>query len=156
MDLNMEVLISRSPGMGESDSVAEMCEVDNVWSKLSRVSSGTKTESNAWSNCRRLQGKDCSCNPFAFPPSLEGRCRRYESREGRGRAKHDCMDAGGRATHGAVAEEARTELSVKNGGAFQPAYPNYIEHQAFFRLWLYPSFMPPLRKESHHVQSPLD
>ena len=27
------------------------------------------------------------------------------------RVKHDCMDAGGRATHGAVAEEARTELS---------------------------------------------
>jgi hypothetical protein len=25
--------------------------------------------------------------------------------------KHDCMDAGGRATHGAVAEDARTELS---------------------------------------------
>ena len=28
MDLNMDVLISRSPGMGESDSVAEMCEVE--------------------------------------------------------------------------------------------------------------------------------
>ena len=26
------------------------------------------------------------------------------------RVMHDCMDAGGRATHGAVAEEARTEL----------------------------------------------
>jgi hypothetical protein len=25
--------------------------------------------------------------------------------------KHDCMDAGGRATNGAVAEDARTELS---------------------------------------------
>jgi hypothetical protein len=32
--------------------------------------------------------------------------------QGRGvRVKHDCMDAGGRATHGAVAEDARTELS---------------------------------------------
>jgi len=39
---------------------------------------------------------------------LQG-CRRYESRDGRGRAKHDCMDAGGRATHGAVAEDARAE-----------------------------------------------
>ena len=29
---------------------------------------------------RRLQGKDCSYNPFAFPPSLEVRCRRYDSR----------------------------------------------------------------------------
>ena len=31
--------------------------------------------------------------------------------------KHDCMDAGGRATHGAVAEEARTEEhDSKEGG----------------------------------------
>jgi hypothetical protein len=37
--------------------------------------------------------------------------RRYESGEGGVRVKHDCMDAGGRATHGAVAEEARTEFS---------------------------------------------
>ena len=29
----------------------------------------------------------------------------------RSRVKHDCMDAGGRATNGAVAEDARTELS---------------------------------------------
>ena len=28
------------------------------------------------SNCRRLQGKDCSYNPFAFPPSLGVRRRR--------------------------------------------------------------------------------
>ena len=27
---------------------------------------------------RRLHGKDCSYNPFAFPPSLEVRCRRYD------------------------------------------------------------------------------
>ncbi len=33
----------------------------------------------------------------------------HDSREGGVRVKHDCMDAGGRATHGAVAEEARTE-----------------------------------------------
>jgi hypothetical protein len=54
--------------------------------------------------------------------------RRYESGEGGVRVKHDCMamivptillhflhpwrsDVGGRATHGAVAEEARTEFS---------------------------------------------
>jgi len=29
--------------------------------------------------------------------------------------KHDCMDVGGRATHGAVAEDARTEFSVNAG-----------------------------------------
>ena len=61
----------------------------------------------------RLHGKDCSYNPFAFPPSMEVRrrryepcnphgrgevgqrrssCRdgrRYESKDGRGRAKQD-------------------------------------------------------------------
>jgi hypothetical protein len=31
--------------------------------------------------------------------------------EGGVRENHDCIDAGGRATHGAVAEEAKTELS---------------------------------------------
>ena len=41
------------------------------------------------SNCRRLQGKDCSYNPFAFPPSLEVRCRRYDSTDGGGRAKQE-------------------------------------------------------------------
>ncbi len=37
----------------------------------------------------RLHGKDCSYNPFAFPPSMAVRRRRYESRDGRGRAKQD-------------------------------------------------------------------
>ncbi|GMQ76327.1 MAG: hypothetical protein BMS9Abin01_1600 [Gammaproteobacteria bacterium] len=32
-----------------------------------------------------------------------------ESRDGRGRAKHDCRDAGGRAMHGAIAEDARAD-----------------------------------------------
>ena len=51
--------------------------------------------------CIRLQGKDCSYNPFAFPPSLEVRCRRYDPREGGGRAKQEPEP---RATQGAVAE----------------------------------------------------
>ncbi len=42
----------------------------------------------------RPHGKDCSYNPLAFPPSMEGRCGRY-----------DCRDAGVRATQGAVAED---------------------------------------------------
>ena len=46
------------------------------------------------------------------PWTGEGRTmQEHDSREGGVRVKHDCMDAGGRATHGAVAEEARTELS---------------------------------------------
>ena len=56
--------------------------------------------------------------------------RRYESMDGRGRvasgtktennagsklsrATHDCMDAGGRATHGAVAEETKPRNSYR-------------------------------------------
>jgi len=34
-----------------------------------------------------------------------------ESKDGRGRAKHDCRDAGGRAMHGAIAEDARADES---------------------------------------------
>ena len=41
MDLNMEVLISRSPGMGESDSVAEEARTEE---QLSRVVPGATTE----------------------------------------------------------------------------------------------------------------
>jgi hypothetical protein len=36
----------------------------------------------------------------------------HDSRDGGVRVKHDCMEAGGRATHGAVAEDARTEFPV--------------------------------------------
>jgi len=36
-------------------------------------------------------------------------CEGRTMQEQLSRVKHDCMDAGGRATHGAVAEEARTE-----------------------------------------------
>ena len=66
----------------------------------------------------RPQGKHCSYNAFAFPPSVEVRWGRYDSRDGGGRAKQeleprakqepraesnagaiadDCRDAGGRA-----------------------------------------------------------
>ncbi len=39
--------------------------------------------------CREAQGKDCSYNPFAFPPSLEVRCARTAIAQGRaGAAKH--------------------------------------------------------------------
>jgi len=34
------------------------------------------------------------------------------------RVKHDCMDAGGRATHGAVAEEARIE-EIKSRNSYR-------------------------------------
>ena len=39
-----------------------------------------------------------------------------ESRDGRVRAKHDCTDAGGRATHGAIAEDARADESKDGRG----------------------------------------
>ena len=68
---------------------------------------------------RRLQGKDCSYNPFAFPPSLEVRCRRYDPRasivptmllhflrpwrsDGGGRAK---QEARAESNAGAIAEQ---------------------------------------------------
>jgi dihydrolipoyl dehydrogenase len=38
-----------------------------------------------------------------------------ESRDGRGRAKHDCRDAGGRAMQGAIAEDARADGVVRVG-----------------------------------------
>ena len=75
----------------------------------------------AYAGCGRLHGKDCSYNPFAFPPSLEVRCRRYDPRasivptmllhflrpwrsDGGGRAKQEPEP---RATQGAVAERRR-------------------------------------------------
>ncbi len=54
---------------------------------IGRVESGTETESDA-----RLKG-----------------FRRYDPRDGGGRAKHDYRDIGGRVTPGAVTEEARAE-----------------------------------------------
>ena len=57
----------------------------------------------------RLHGKDCSCNPLAFPPSLAVRRRRYESMEGRGRATHEAkadesMEGRGRTESGTEVE----------------------------------------------------
>ena len=68
---------------------------------------GARAESNGGSSCRRLQGKDCSYNPVAFPPSLEVRCRRYDSREGGGRAKQEPEP---RATQGAIADDCRAGI----------------------------------------------
>ena len=83
----------------------------------------------------RLQGKDCSYNPVAFPPSLEVRCRRYDPMDGGGRAKQearaesnagaiadDYMDVGGRATQGAVAEQNVGAIS----GLGRPLAPRHL------------------------------
>jgi len=45
-------------------------------------------------------------NPTAFPPSMAVRRRRYEPMDGR---RYDSRDGGGRATHGAVTEGAKTD-----------------------------------------------
>ncbi len=44
-----------------------------------------------------------------MPGAIAEEARADESRDGRGRAKHDCRDAEGRAMHGAIAEDARAE-----------------------------------------------
>ena len=49
-------------------------------------------------------------NPFAFPPSMVVRCRRYESREGRGRAKQDAR------------AESRVGNNGRDGGSAENAW----------------------------------
>ena len=51
------------------------------------------------------------------------------------RVKHDCMDAGGRAMHGAIAEEARTEFLVSRN----------LEDFALTPIILFSSFRPTSR-----------
>jgi hypothetical protein len=51
-----------------------------------------------------------------MPGAIAEDARADESRDGRGRAKHDCRDAGGRAMPGAIAEDARADESRDGRG----------------------------------------
>jgi len=58
---------------------------------------------NAWSTTPGTKHREVQVSREGRMPVVTGGVR----------VKHDCMDAGGRATHGAVAEDARTEFSAQ-------------------------------------------